>query len=552
MYPFNLKSGNKVKITITLVLFCLANWLQGQISPYAYYYRVSLKDKGTYSIENFAPLDLLSSKSVLRRTKAGIKVPDIRDIPVFKEYVNQISSLGFTLHCTSKWMNTALFKTHEPADINILQDLPFVKDVKTVKTPVNKGSFNDKLNFKTELVGIPPFDRPITMVDGSTLHNSGFNGNGILIAVLDGGFINADKISSLVELQNRKGIKSTWNFVGNNDYVYSYHNHGTAVLSVLAGNIPGWICGTAQGADYLLLRTEDTSSEFPCEEDFWIAGAEYADSAGADIITSSLGYYNFDDQSLNYSYNDLDGNTAFVTKAADIAASRGILVVNSAGNERTNNWKRIIFPADADSVIAVGAVDGDSFISTFSSAGPSADGRIKPDLVTMGVSVPVQTDISSVGRSNGTSFSCPVLSGMAACLMQAVPKAINCDIIKALQLSADRYNFPDSLYGYGIPDMGVAITKLQDKYVYLPDDEATASPNPTTGNFEIVFRQPPESITIEIISMTGGLVFRKDYREYTGRTLEVTSLQKREQGIYFIRIIYKTGVKVIKIIKLKN
>jgi hypothetical protein len=334
--------------------------------------------------------------------------------------------------------------------------------------------------------------------------------------------------------------------------VYNSSTHGTAVLSVLSGKIAGEIEGTAPGADYLLLKTEDVESEFPCEEEFWAAGAEFADSSGADIISSSLGYFNFDDPALNYKYSDLDGNTAFVTRAADAAASKGILVVNSAGNERNQVWKRIIFPSDGDSVLAVGAVDGNNLISAFSSAGPSADGRIKPDNTAMGVSVTVQTSGTSVGRSNGTSFSCPVLSGMSACLMQAVPQALNTDIIEALHYSGDKYNSPDSLYGYGTPDMVKALAKLQDLYVKVPDEETIAGPNPTTGDFELIFRQPPENLTIEIISMTGKTLFRKSITGYAGRTLRITELQNREQGVYFIRLIKGSGVNVQKIIKLKN
>jgi len=549
---FNLSTGKEVKIAFSLLLLCAANWIYGQGSTYSYYYRVYLTDKGENVINNYVPGDLLSARALDRRQKAGIPVPDFRDIPVFSGYLNQISASGFKLHCVSKWMNTALFKTQSPADIATLLDLPFISDVKIVKTPGKKNSFNDKLDFQIVQADLPPFDQPLTMVNGYPLHNSGYDGKGIFIAVLDLGFMNADQISSLDHLRNRKGIKVTYDFVANNEFVYSSGTHGTAVLSVLAGKIPGWIEGTAPGADFLLLKTEDAESEFPCEEDFWAAGAEFADSAGADIISSSLGYYKFDDPTLNYKYSDLDGNSAFVTRVADIAASKGILVVNSAGNERNKEWKRIIFPSDGDSVLAVGAVDWNNNISSFSSAGPSADGRIKPDIVTMGVSVPVQTSATSIGRSNGTSFSCPVLSGMAACLMQAVPLALNTDIIEALKSSADRYNTPDSLYGYGIPDMGIALAKLQDLYIKVPDEEMIAGPNPTTGDIELIFRQTPENLTIEIISMSGKIVFRKSFPDFAGRTLRITELQNKEQGIYFIRLIKGTGVNVLKIIKLRN
>jgi serine protease AprX len=550
MKTFNFNSRINVKIIFFLLLFSACKWLQGQESSFSYYYRISLRDKGDNTIGKFTPEDLLSQRAIIRRQKTGIKLTDFRDLPVYKRYIDQITALGFTLHCTSKWMNTALFKTQLPVNISILNNLPFINEVKIVKSPGKKSNFNDKLDFLVEQADLPLFDRPVTMVNGYSLHNSGFNGKGILIAVLDGGFTNADQVSSLNNLRIRKGIKATYDFVRKNKFVYNYSTHGTAVLSVLSGKIDGTIEGTAQGADYLLLRTEDVESEFPCEEDFWAAGAEFADSSGADIISSSLGYYNFDDTDLNYKYSDLDGNTAFVTRAADIAASKGILVVNSAGNERNSFWKRIIFPADGDSVLAVGAVDGNNLISTFSSAGPSADGRIKPDNATMGVSVPVQTSVTSIGRSNGTSFSCPILSGMAACLMQAVPLALNTDIIKALQTGADRYNSPDSLYGYGIPDMEKSLSIIQDIFIIVPGEANIVFPNPTTGNFDIIFRQPPEYLTIEIISIAGKMLFRKAYPEYAGRTIRISELQDKEQGIYFLRLITGQGVDVQKIIKL--
>jgi hypothetical protein len=551
MRYLELSTGKGVKIGFTLLLLSLSSWIYGQEPVYTYFYRIYFRDKGENIIGSYTAEKLLSTKAVARRLNAGITVPDFNDIPVSKNYINQISSAGLILHSTSKWLNTALFKASLLVDTKILLGFPFVSEVKIVKSPIKSSGFYNKLDFQIEQSDLTPYDRPITMVNGYPLHASGFNGKNILIAVLDGGFINADIISSLTNLRSRNGIKKTRDFVTNKESVYTGSTHGTAVLSVLAGEIPGYIQGTAPGADYLLLRTEDADSEFPCEEDFWAAGAEYADSAGADIISSSLGYYNFDDPNLNYTYSDLDGKTAFVTKAAEIASSKGILVVNSAGNERTKTWKRIIFPADGYNVVTAGAVDGNNLIAPFSSAGPSADGRIKPDNVTMGVSVAVQTTSDLPGRSNGTSFSCPVLSGMIACLMQAVPKALNADIIEFLHTSADRHNSPDSLYGYGIPDMLTTLHKLKE-YVDAPPEKTFIGPNPTTGNLEINFRQPPGFTTIEIISITGKLIWRKDFPDIQGKSLSLAELQGKEQGIYLIRIISEIGVNVQKIIKVNN
>lgn len=543
--------NTRIVMVLILLLVATTHNLYCQDIIYPYFYRVYFTDKGD-KVAGYSVNDLLSARAIARRQKAGIPVPDFRDLPVNKSYLDKISQMGLTLHTTSKWMNTALFKSQSSIDINTLLGLDFVNNVKTVKTPGRKSGYSHKLDFETEQAALPPFDRPLTMINGNPMHSSGYDGKDIMIAVLDGGFINADLISSLTDLRARNGILLTYDFVKKKVPVYNASTHGTAVLSVLAGKLTGKIEGTAPGADYLLLKTEDVESEFPCEEDFWAAGAEYADSVGADIISSSLGYFNFDDPSLNYKYQDLNGNTAFVTRVADIAASKGILVVNSAGNERTNNWKHIIFPSDGDSVLAAGAVDGNKIIADFSSAGPSSDGRIKPDNVAMGVAITVQTSQSLTGLASGTSFSCPVLSGISACLMQAVPDANNADIISVLHSSADRYFIPDSLYGYGLPDIVTALITLQKRYVKTPSETALIFPNPTTGSFEIVFSSPPVNITIELISISGKLIFKKMVNDYAGRTMIITELQHMTQGVYFLRISGSSGITTRKVIKLRN
>lgn len=535
-----------------LGILCLNIPLSGQDSNYNYYYRVSFTDKGMNHVESFPPASLLSEKAIQRREKSEIPVPDYFDLPVYSDYLEEISSMGLTLHTTSKWMNTGLFKSTDPVDPSVILSLQFVSDIKLVKNPASKSNFTDKLDFPLYEADDFPYDRPVTMLNGDLLHDSGFDGNGVLIAVLDAGFLNTDLITSLQQLRNRKGIRVTYDFVNNDQFVYSYHNHGTAVLSVLAGVIDGYIRGTAPGADYMLFRTEDDDSEFPVEEDFWVAAAEFADSAGADIISSSLGYSIFDDPILDYKYSDMDGNSTFITRAADIAASKGILVVNSAGNERNKTWLHILAPSDGDSVLASGAVDGNNIISSFSSAGPAADRRVKPDLTTMGVKVPVQVNISSLSRSSGTSFSCPVLSGMTACLLQAVPSAVNTDIIWALHNSGDKYTFPDSLYGYGTPNMVNALNILQELHIIKPSAEFTTGPNPTNGEIQIIFREDPGAIKMEIFNASGILIIRKNIPRYAGRTLRIQYLADRNDGLYYIRIKTDNGIFTQKIIKISR
>ncbi len=544
-------SGGRTVRLVLLLLFSATSLLRGQDINYEYFYRITFTDKGDYTTSGFSPSELLSARAVERRVKAGIKVPDFRDLPVFGNYISRLEDSGLMLHCTSKWMNSALFKNSSPADVAALNDLPFVSNVKLVKSPGLKSRYADKTEITVSYSSSTPYDLPLTMVNGLMLHKSGYKGNNILIAVLDGGFAYADIASSLNNLRDEGRITGTHDFVNNTGAVYNASNHGTAVLSVLAGDIPGVIEGTAPSADYLLLKTEDVATEFPCEEDYWVAGAEFADSCGADIISSSLGYFTFDDPSMNYKVSDLDGKTAFITRAAEIAASKGILVVNSAGNERNKTWRYIIFPSDGDSVLAAGAVDANEIIAAFSSAGPTSDRRIKPDNVAMGVNVPLQLSPATVSYASGTSFSCPVLSGMSACLLQAVPGAKATDIMEAIRLSANRYLTPDSLYGFGIPDMLKALSLLQDKYVNVPDDGIIVAPNPTTGNLRIIFKDTPAEFKVEIISLSGKVVFNREFAQFAGRVFHLDALQKKEQGLYLIRVTTHTGVFTRKIIKLR-
>ena len=538
------------KIPAVILLFS-ALLLEGQDVSYKYFYRVWFTDKGPdASVTD--PYQLLSERAINRRIRAGIDYPDFRDLPVYRDYLDQVEAGGLRLHCTSKWLNTALFKSPVPVNTGLITDLPFVKEVMAVKYPAGKSTFSDKLDFSAEQSGFPPHELPLRMINGNLLHDTGYDGKGILIAVNDGGFRFTDQISSLEHLHKRNGIRAVRDFVSGDEFTYDHHTHGTAVLSILAGKLDGMLQGMATGADYMLFRTEDVSDEFPAEEDYWAAAAEYADSAGADIITSSLGYGHFDDPFLDYKLSDLDGNSAFITRAAGIAASKGILVFSSAGNERNKTWKRILAPSDGDSVISVAAVDRDRIISAFSSAGPSADGRIKPDLSAMGVNVPVQVSPGSVSGASGTSFSCPVLSGISACLLQAVPEAVASEIAGALRQSGDRYNSPDSLYGYGIPDMIRALDILQEIHLKRPENSIAIYPNPVTEDFEIIFREYPESVILEIFSFSGKLVFRRDFNPSPGSYLKITALSNREQGIYFLRIRTANAVYIKKIIKLKS
>ena len=517
-----------------------------------YFYRVTFTDKGNISVGDFAPEDLLSPAAIARREKCGVAPLTVSDLPVNQEYISAVAQRGLAFKCASKWMNSALFTSASKMEADELSDLPFVKEVIPVKNP------SDPVKGNTGKFGVTSPGRvtdnydPNVPVNGVPLHQSGFTGQNITIAVLDAGFINADLIESLGPLFARGGIVATRDFVNGSDYVYDYHSHGTSVMSILAGAIPGIISGTAPGADYLLLRTEDGQSEYPVEEDYWAAAAEYADSAGADIITSSLGYSTFDDPAMDYLFSELDGNTAFITKAADAAASKGILVVASAGNERNKEWIRILSPSDGDSVMCIGAVFQDLTISGFSSAGYSSDGRVKPDVVAPGVNLPIQFVPGQWHTGSGTSFSCPVISGLCASLMQAVPGATAADIMNSVRESSDRFNNPDSLYGYGLPDFVSALKKLEDQLTFKPEVNITAGPNPFFDEISLWFRESPGHLSVSVMDFTGRLVMRKDFPVYASRSYILDGFDSMAQGVYYLKVITDTGDEVFKMIRIRR
>ncbi len=532
------------------ILFSVTESFNNVQNSEKYYYRVYFADKGESTVLNFTPEDLLSPAAIARRERSGTDYLTMNDLPVNPEYINEISQLGLIFRYASKWMNTALFCSVGAFETDKIAMLPFVKKVVLVKSPFKSSSHSrDKFNIPG-LSSAPGVFRPIQLVNGMPLYLSGYTGRGVTIAVLDAGFTDANIIESLSPLFSRGGVKKTFNYVDKNSNVFTGHWHGTAVLSILAGEVKDAITGPASGADFMLFRTEDAGSEYPVEEDYWVVAAEYADSAGADIITSSLGYYNFDDPAMNYSFSDADGNTAYITVAADIAASKGILVVNSAGNERDNEWQRIIFPSDGDSVLCIGAVNQDLTISDFSSAGFSADNRVKPDLVAPGVSLPLQYKPGVVYTGSGTSYSCPVISGMCAALMQALPQATAADIRKTLQENCDRYNNPDSLYGYGLPDFTETLKRLEDTYRRKPDLSVSAGPNPFFNEIDLLFRETPGSLLITIYDNAGRTVKKINYSTYVSRSYTISGIQDLGQGIYYIKIITSIDDLVIKMIKL--
>ncbi|WP_286898293.1 MULTISPECIES: S8 family peptidase [Sphingobacterium] len=423
-----------------------------------YKFRLVLKDKGTSSHTLNNPETFLSEKAIQRRQKRNIPI-DNSDLPISEDYLNQIEKIGCKIVSKSKWLNTVTVHCVDYFLIDNYKNLPFVHSAEKVwegprETSTEKGKYKDipqrvsntTPNNKLDYGGAAS---NININDGQVLHENGFKGAGIDIAVIDAGFLNL-KNNPAFKNVNIKGAKS---FVYENDDPYAVDMHGVWVSSCMAVNQPGTYVGTAPEANYWLLRSEDQSSEQHVEEDYWASAAEFADSVGVDIINSSLYYGPESFYNPAYKFEEMDGKTTFATRAANIAASKGILIVNCAGNDRS--W--VGSPADSPHVLTVGAVYDNRRVAYFTSWGVTVDGRMKPDVMALGGGAWVIGE-SGVGETrSGTSYSSPILCGLAACLWQAYPQLSNKELMDVIRKSGDRINTPVIPYGYGIPDMKKAM-----------------------------------------------------------------------------------------------
>ncbi|MDP5170596.1 MAG: S8 family serine peptidase [Bacteroidia bacterium] len=433
-----------MRVFLILVLTCLST--SSAFSQSLFW--VSFTDKGTAISERLAdPAAFLGSEAIRRRQMYGIEITT-QDLPVCADYLFSVKGHAQQVLMFSRWFNAALIKA-QPSELHELRALSFVKSVKEIS-----GAPGQIAEIK-ELAQAESFgkaDVQNRMINIPEMHSKGWNGAGIRMAILDAGFPGVDTLSGFDSLRKRNGIVATYDFVDDTSYVYGAASHGTRVLSTIAAYLPGEIIGSAPGVDVMLFRTEDARRELQVEEFYWLAAVEMADSLGVDIIHSSLGYNAFQD-SPGYQYEDLNGDRAIVTRAGDWAAARGILVVTSAGNEGNKSWHYLTAPCDGDSILCVGSVTRWRDLSDFSSVGPSADGRIKPDVVAMGTAAATYGPAPRVQLSNGTSFAAPIVAGLSACLWQAHRSSSNMEILQAIRLSADQAGLPDSEVGYGIPNV---------------------------------------------------------------------------------------------------
>lgn len=430
-----------------------------------YIYRYTLTDKAATTFSLDKPHRFLSRKSVERRERQGLPV-DSTDLPVCRSYVRQFNVIGAEVVGTSRWQNTVVVRSTDSLLLERLAQLPIVSESRCVfispdsidKTENIKWNVHENYNkwdsVKNDSYGM---SRPqIEMLHGEQLHEAGLRGQGMTIAVLDGGFQNYDRIPAF----NNVHIAGVHDFVpalqpkNNGQKPTPIHqiDHGTKVLSALAAQAPEVCMGTAPEATYWLLRCEDPQSEQPVEEDYWTMAAEWADSVGADVINSSLGYHAFDGDRGNYRLQDLNGRTAFISRSASMLARKGMVLCNSAGNSGMGQWKKIGVPADAPDIITVGAINKERQIATFSSIGPSQDLRVKPDVVAQGAPAALISGRGTLVHDMGTSFSTPVVCGLVACLWQGLREKTALEIIELVRRSANQYDDPTNIYGYGIPD----------------------------------------------------------------------------------------------------
>lgn len=510
---------------------------------------VFLKDKPNAEIMLSQPELYLSSRAIERRIKQGIKI-DESDIPVYQQYIETIQEYNFKVKRTSKWLNAVVVPVNNSIEIELLRSLPFVKEVK--KSVYYQLTDVTDLSLKTSALyfNYGNATAQINQVKGEFLHQSGYAGENIRIAVIDGGFTGVDKVSAFDSLWQNNRIIATYDFVGNDTDVFHFGSHGYRVLSVMAANVPNQIVGTAPRAEYILLQSENEATETKIEEYNWIAAAEFADSVGADVINSSLGYNTFDGGNGNYQYSDFDGRTTVISQGAIFAHRKGILVVSSMGNEGSTNWKKMLTPADTDSILSVGGVDYLGAHSSQSGHGPTYDGRLKPNTLARAESVTVLNSAGNPSTAGGTSFATPIISGLSACLWQAFPQRSNYEILWAIERSGSRYFNPDTLMGYGIPDFSKAFWLLKDFSVEEERSLIASMPYPVPFKNAIHLRVNDECINkvieVKIFTLSGEEVYYSTL--VSNEELFTISINKElPQGVYILHLSCENKVQSFKV-----
>ena len=522
-------------------------------------YIVFFTDKVATPFSLDQPEAFLSEASLERREQQNIAL-DSTDLPVDPRYVGELAAAGAEVYYTSRWLNAAMV-AGPPEDSSAYQQLAFVSRVELIK-PTRAGSRKKRGSSYDEAVPTPARiaegkeqllnTEQNEMLGIDEMHQAGYTGKGIAVAVFDGGFKGVDTVSFFRHLYENNQMIPGYDFVGNSPNVYRYGQHGTEALSCIAAYQPGVLEAGAYDAQVMLCVTEESSSEYRVEEYNWLFAAERADSVGIDLISTSLGYTTFDDPAMNYAYEDLDGNTAVITRAVNMATSKGMLCVISAGNEGSGRWRHVSPPADAANALSVGAVSASGDRVSFSSVGPTADERIKPDVSALGLQTVVVDASGNVTRSNGTSFSAPLISGLTAGVWEAFPDATNLEVMEKIRGAGHLALTPNNELGYGIPNFSATI----DPILATTEEPRASShyqvfPNPIeNGSLSIKPHAPasPGAVDVYVYSSTGQLVIQEHFLSSTDPTLTLDT-SSLGQGIYILHILSPTLSDTVKVVK---
>lgn len=534
-------------IVIFLLLSCFASFAQED----AWVYFANKPNAASYLS---APLTMLTQRSLDRRAAQNIAL-DNKDVPVHQPYIDQVEAAsGITVYAKSKWFNNVHVRGSYQA-IQALLALPFVDHVDYANRNLNTGNrptaqkrvkkFNKTMETAT-VFNYGSSLNQIQMLNGVTLHEQNYTGAGKIIAVMDGGFPEVNTASTFSRLRDNNQILGGYDYVNRSADFYTGISHGTMVLSTMGGYKNNQLVGTAPDASYYLFITEDGDNEGPLELSLWVEAAEEADRLGVDIINTSLGYTRFDNPDYDFTYSDMDGQTAFISKGVDVAYSRGMICVVSAGNEGLSDWHYISAPADATHALSIGAVNPSEIPAGFSSYGPAADGRIKPDVAAQGQQAVISGTTGNVTTGNGTSFSGPIMAGMVASFWQALPGKTNEQIMQYIKESASIYNNPDDRIGYGIPNFGLALATALGTTPFTKDDgKFVLYPNPTQSQVNIAF---PSNFTYANVSLYNAMG-QKVAEQVVSSSKPVVLLGNLQAGMYFYKIAsnaYSQSGKLVK------
>lgn len=533
------------KISLLFLLF-FSFCLHGQDR-----YMIFFKDKlGTpHTIEQ--PKTYLSERSLMRRTLNNVDIT-LQDLPVSPVYIHVLKELHIPVFYSTRWGNGVLVQM-DASQIDTVRQLSFVESIEFVAPGAPLTTLQRKgAPVQNELVQTQeesPKLQQLTFIDADKMHGLGVTGQGVWVAVFDDGFEAISILPEFAHLRNENRLFDTFNFVNHRPEVENGFSHGLRVLSVMAA-VSDEIPGIAPKANYALYITE-ASAEYRIEEYNWLFAAERADSAGVDIINSSLGYTVFDDPSMSYDVSDMDGESTVVTQAANWAAERGILIVNSAGNTGNSSWSAVVAPADSRKVLAVGALDSSREPASFTSPGFDRPGHFKPDVTTLGVGVKMASATGQPVFQNGTSFSAPALTGLATGLKQAFPQLTADQLRDYIRQSGSLINDPDTLQGFGIPSFIRAMEAIvaEQEVVKI---SFTAFPNPVTNDI-IEVRLSEEllgqKVELELWSAAGRLIQKITERQILPEATIELRLNDQPKGLYLLRLVTAAGSATKRILK---